>query len=136
LGTVRELLAGREQRALVTSGPAAPLREVIARMKALGISQIPIVEGRKLHGIVAEVDLLRALVSGSKTLDSPIDDLVENDYVTLTPNTKIELLQAGLADAKVAIVEEGDQVVGIVTKIDLIDFLARRVPAPSVVPGG
>src|SRR5579859_3999793 len=34
LGTVRELLAGREPRALVTSGPAAPLREVIARMKA------------------------------------------------------------------------------------------------------
>jgi cystathionine beta-synthase len=44
----------------------------------------------------------------------------------VTPETKVELLQAALADAKVAIVTERETVVGIVTKIDLIDFLARR----------
>ena len=52
----------------------------------------------------------------------------------MTPNTKIELLQGVLADAKVAIVEDGDAVVGIVTKIDLIDFLAKTAQKPSVAP--
>ena len=126
LGTVRDMLAARDARALVTCDPRATLREVIDRMKTLAISQLPVMEGARLHGIVAEVDLLRALVSGGASLDSPVADLVENDYVTVTPNTKIELLQAGLADAKVAIVEEADQIVGLVSKIDLIDFLARH----------
>jgi cystathionine beta-synthase len=133
LGTVRDVL-GRDKRPLVTAAPSATLREVIDRLKTLGISQLPVVEGGKLRGIVAEVDLLRALVSGSKTLDTPIGDLVENDYASVTPNTKIELLQGVLADARVAIVEEGEEVVGIVTKIDVIDFLARRTPKPSIPP--
>ena len=49
----------------------------------------------------------------------------------MTPDTKVELLQGVLADAKVAIVTERDEVVGIVTKIDLIDFLARDSSQPS-----
>jgi cystathionine beta-synthase len=134
LGTVREMLAAREPRALVWCEPSAPLREVIDRMKTLAISQLPVMEGTRLRGIVAEVDLLRALLSGNATLESPVAELVENDYVTVTPNTRVELLQAGLADAKVAIVEEGDQVVALVSKIDLIDFLARRGPPGPGAP--
>ena len=56
----------------------------------------------------------------------PIAALVESDYATVTPDTKIELLQRVLADAKLAIVIDNEAVVGIVTKIDLIDFLAKR----------
>ncbi len=136
LGTVRDVLASREHRPLVTARPSATLRDVIAQMKALGISQLPVVDGGKLRGIVAEVDLLRVLLSGAKTLDSTVGELVESEYATVTPNTKIELLQGVLADSKVAIVEDEDQVLGIVTQIDLIDFLAKRVvQSPSVPPG-
>jgi cystathionine beta-synthase len=123
---------GSKKRALVTASPTSKVREVIETLKSLGISQLPVIENGKLKGIVAEVDLLRHLVSGLKTLDSPIGELVESDYATVTPKTKIELLQGVLADAKVAIVEEGESVVGIVTKIDLIDFLARAAAPPSM----
>jgi cystathionine beta-synthase len=137
IGTVRDMLQGK--RAPVIAHPHAKLREVIDQMTKLSISQLPVVDAGKMCGIVAEVDLLRALVSGGKTLESPIAEVVEDDYATVTPNTKIELLQGVLADAKVAIVEEGDEVVGIVTKIDLIDFLAKHsaqgaspsIPAPA-----
>jgi len=134
MGTVRDVLAGRDKRPLVTARPGATLREVIGQMKAMGISQLPVVDAGKLHGIVAEVDLLRALVSGGRTLESPIEEVVEDDYATVTPNTKIELLQGVLADAKVAIVEDDDRVVGIVTRIDLIDFLAKQPATPSLAP--
>jgi len=132
LGTVRDILG---KRPLVTARPEAKLREVIGQMKTLGISQLPVIDGGKLCGIVAEIDLLRALATGGKTLESPITEVVESDYATVTPNTKIELLQAILADAKVAIVEDADGVVGILTRIDLIDFLAKRTPTPSIPPG-
>jgi cystathionine beta-synthase len=134
IGTVRDLLLGKKP--LITAAPEARIRDVVDQMKLLSISQLPVVDGGKMRGIVGEVDVLRALVSGGKTLDSSILEVVEDDYATVTPNTKIELLQGVLADAKVAIVEDGDEVVGIVTKIDLIDFLARRnsVPVPPAHP--
>jgi cystathionine beta-synthase len=132
IGTVRDMLQGKKP--IVMAEPAESLRDVITRMKDLGISQLPVMEAGKMCGIVAEVDLLRALVSGGKTLESPIAEVVEDDYATVTPNTKIELLQGVLADAKVAIVEEGDTVVGIVTKIDLIDFLAKHTPPAKALP--
>jgi cystathionine beta-synthase len=134
LGTVRDVLAGRGARPLVTARSSATLREVITQMKATEISQVPVVDGGKLRGIVAEVDLLRALVTGGKTFESPIGEVIEDDYATVTPNTKIELLKGVLADAKVAIVEDAGEVLGIVTKIDLIDYLARSAQTPSVPP--
>jgi cystathionine beta-synthase len=141
IGMVRDILAtkdgGREKRALVTATSTSKVREAIALLKDLGISQLPVVDNGKMRGIVAEVDLLRHLVTGQQTLDSPVGELVESDYATVTPNTKIELLQSVLADAKVAIVEEGEKVVGIVTKIDVIDFLAHaasRAKSSTIPP--
>ena len=106
-------------------GGIATVRDAISILKEGGISQLPVVDGGKLRGIVAEVDLLRHLVSGKKTLESPVGEIAEGDYATVTPDTKIELLQSALADAKVAMVTENDELVGIIAKIDLIDFLAR-----------
>jgi cystathionine beta-synthase len=126
LGTVRDLLVAKGRAEMVTATTQSKVREVIDTMKRMSISQIPVVEKGKLRGIVSEVDLLRHLVTGMKRLDSPIGDLAEGDYATVSPDTKIELVQAALADAKVAIVTDHDAVLGIVTKIDLIDFLARQ----------
>ena len=126
LGTVRELLAGKGSRHVVTVASTVRVREVIDTMKQHGISQVPVLDGHKLRGLVHEVDLLRHLVSGGFTLDSTIEGLVESDYGTVTPSTKVELLKGVLADAKLAIVMEKDELIGVVTKIDLIDFLASR----------
>lgn len=125
LGTVRDLLA-RKPASVVSAKPSDKVRDVVSSLKSHGISQLPVIDNGKLRGVVAEVDLLRHLVSGEGTLESPIESLIEGDYATVTPDTKIELVQGLLNDAKVALVTEKDQVVGIVTKIDLIDFLAER----------
>jgi cystathionine beta-synthase len=87
---------------------------------------LPVVDGGKLVGAVAEVDMLRYLVSGEHSLDSPVGALVESDYATVSLRTSIESLQALLAEARMAIVVEGERIVGVATKIDLIDYLARR----------
>jgi cystathionine beta-synthase len=126
LGTVRDLLLGKNTH-VVTAKADAKVREVIDTMKKLGISQLPVVEnGSRLRGIVHEVDLLRHLVSGIGTLDSSISELIESDYATVTPATKVELLKSVLSDAKLAIVLDKENVIGVITKIDLIDFLAQR----------
>ena len=131
LGTVADILAAKKAAGagteeIVSVTPNSKVRDAIQILKSMSISQLPVLEGGKLRGIVAEVDILRHLVGGTKTLDSSIGELAESDYATVTRDTKIELLNGVLADAKVAIVQDGDRVSGILTKIDLIDFLARR----------
>ena len=131
LGTVRDLLGGRPATSVVTASSTAKVREVIDTMKSHGISQVPVLENGKLRGMVQEVDLLRHLVQGHGTLDSNISGIIESDYATVTLSTKVELLQGVLNDAKIAIVLDREAVVGVVTKIDLIDFLARRATPAS-----
>src|SRR4030095_11562776 len=122
-----------------TAEATSKVRDVIDTLKKHGISQLPVVDGSKLRGLVHEVDLLRHRVGGVGTLDSSIKDLIESDYATVTTSTKVELLQGVLSDAKLAIVMDKETVVGVITKIDLIDFLARRAtprasgsnPAPA-----
>jgi cystathionine beta-synthase len=129
LGTVRELLLTKSSN-VVTAPADARVRDVIDTLKSKGISQLPVVEGAKLRGMVHEVDLLRHLVQGGGTLESPITDLIESDYATVTPSTKVELLQGVLSEAKIAIVLDKEAIVGVITKIDLIDYLARRAAPP------
>ncbi|MCW5836658.1 MAG: pyridoxal-phosphate dependent enzyme [Labilithrix sp.] len=133
IGTVADILHLRNKRKIVTTTSTAKVKDVIATLKQLGISQLPVVDKGKLKGIISEVDLLRHMVSGPKTAGSSIAALLESDYATVTPDTKIELLQGVLADARAAIVTEGDAVVGIVTKIDLIDYLAKKSAEVPVV---
>ena len=134
IGTVADLLHMKGKRKIVTTTSSAKVRDVIGTLKQLGISQLPVVEKGKLLGIVGEVDLLRHLVGGPRSAASTIESLIESDYATVTPDTKIELLQGVLADAKSAIVMERDTVVGIVTKIDLIEYLSKKttesIPPP------
>src|SRR5262249_44504617 len=66
LGTVRDLLATKPAN-VISAKPTDKVRDVIATLKSAGISQLPVIEGGKLRGIVAEVDLLRHLVSGEGT---------------------------------------------------------------------
>jgi len=127
LGTVSDVLHLRGKHKIVTTTGNAKVKDVIATLKELGISQLPVVEKGKLRGVIGEIDLLRHLVAGgSKASSATIASLVESDYATVTPDTKIELLQGVLADARAAIVMERDAVVGIVTKIDLIEFLSKK----------
>ena len=94
------------------------------------------VRDRRSQLRLADSVQLDALASrqAQRSVSVPIGELVESDYATVTLDTKIELLQGVLNDAKVAIVIEHEQVAGIVTKIDLIDYLARppaKVTAPA-----
>jgi len=127
LGMVSDVLKHKPKGDVVTAKATDSIKEVIARLKAHGISQLPVLDQGKLIGAVAEVDLLRILYSGEHSLSSEIGPLVEHDYATVTPQTKLELLQGLLTDSRMAVVKDNDQIMGIITKIDLIDYLAKRI---------
>ena len=128
LGTVAQLLRSKKPRPLILAKKGDRVRDVISLMRDNGVSQMPVLEtaGGRMAGIVAEVDLLNFLVKGEKNLDSPIDDLLESDYATVTSATRIHLVRNIFNDAKIVVVEDGEQVHDVITKIDLIEYLAQR----------
>ena len=103
---------------------------LIVELKTHGFSQLPVLDGDKLCGIVHEVDLLRHLAENHGSTDCTIGEanLIVSDYATVTTATKVELLQGVLSEAKIALVLDGDKLTGVITKIDLIDFLAANNP--------
>ena len=50
----------------------------------------------------------------------------ELNGATVSSATRIHLLRNILNDAKMVVVEERDTIVGVITKIDLIEYLAER----------
>jgi cystathionine beta-synthase len=126
LGTVRDLLASKRSRPILTAKKGDTLRNVIGLMKEHSISQVPVLDAGRLSGLVSEIDLLNHLLAHPGQMDVPIDDLIEADYATVTPQTKIKLLKNIFNEAKLVCVLERDDLVGVITKIDLIEYLAGR----------
>jgi cystathionine beta-synthase len=83
-------------------------------------------EGRCI-GMIHEYDLLNFLIEGKHRLSEVVEPLVQPLQGVVTPETPIANLRAIFNDDNVAVVKEGDRVTGIVTKIDLIDFLGHRL---------
>jgi cystathionine beta-synthase len=126
LGTVADLVRRRGERRLITAKRGDSIQRVVGLLKEHGISQVPVLDDGRMIGLVAEVDLLNHMVRMEGKLDDPIDPLVESDYATVTQATRVVLLKTIFNDAKLVVVQEGDALVDIITKIDLIDYLAER----------
>jgi cystathionine beta-synthase len=124
LGAVAELLRAKGLD-LITAAPDESVREVVGKMKRFDVSQLPVVAAGGLVGLVSEVDLLSYLLEGSHGLDDPIAGLVDPAPPVVTPDTPVDRLAEAFLNANAAVVVDGGRVVGIVTKIDVIDHLAR-----------
>lgn len=102
-------------------------RDCIDRFKKTGVSQMPVIDERdSLVGIIAEYDLLNAVIGGSANLMKPIDPFIVRQVDTVNLDDSIQKVQSLLKADKVPVVAEGKKVLGVITKIDLLDFYSRR----------
>jgi len=125
-GRVGELV-GQRRTSLVAAQAGDGVKTIIAMMKKHGISQLPVLEGGRLLGMISEVDLLNALVSDPASVERPVAELVEQNYVLVPPDTPVSRLAAIFAEGKVALVQEKDTITAVVTKIDLVDHMAAMM---------
>ncbi len=124
LGTVRDLIDHRRSP-LVTASCSAGIQEIVALMKEHGISQIPLLEGGRLAGMITEVRLLKTMLDDPASVDRPVKELAESTYELVSPETPVSRLSQVFTEGNVAVVQEGDSPTAVITKIDLIDYLAR-----------
>ncbi|MHC4471481.1 MAG: pyridoxal-phosphate dependent enzyme [Planctomycetota bacterium] len=125
LGLVEDLLRGATQEVIVAR-EEDPVDAVIRLMRDHGVSQIPVVSrtGRPVS-IVTEVDVLRALHTNGVEQESPVREVAQEVGGLIYPKARVEELFHIFESDQTAIVVDEERVVGIVSKIDMIEFLAK-----------
>ncbi|MCI0330025.1 MAG: pyridoxal-phosphate dependent enzyme [candidate division Zixibacteria bacterium] len=127
LGRVKDIL-NLHKRKVITAASKDLVHRVIDKMKRYDISQLPVVDEGQLAGIIREVDLLNYMVTGRHRISEPIETIVEKNAETISPEASISLLsEKFMANQDTAVVVvEGEKIIGLVSKIDLIDYLAKK----------
>ncbi len=122
---VRELLGARKGR-VVTARADEPVQVAARRLREFDVSQLPVVDAAgKCVGMLHESDVLHFLLDPQRKPSEPVANAMASVEGAVTLDTPVEALRAVFDADKVAVVLERGAVVGIVSKIDVIDFLTR-----------
>lgn len=113
---------------IITAKPTDKMAEVVSKMKQYSVSQLPVLdENGRLIGVVTEIDLLNHMLVTNHAHHDPdesIASIVDTNVPTVRPGTTLETLMAIFSQHNAVIIATDDQVQGILTKIDILDFLS------------
>lgn len=126
--TCADLVRRLPERTLVTASSDDTLSDAVHRMKENGISQLPVMDGSRIVGIVTESDLLSRIVDGRASLDAKMAEVMFRNVATVHKNDDASALLELFHSGNVGLVVDDDQsLVGILTKMDLFDHLTTAV---------
>ncbi|HWT83208.1 MAG TPA: CBS domain-containing protein [Candidatus Acidoferrum sp.] len=130
-------------RDVVTVTPEESFRVAMHMIRQNGIRHLPVVEGKRLVGIVTDRDLRQAAPSGATSLSIhelhyvleklAIREVMTQKVVTVRPDQSVEeaaMLLLGHRIGGLPVVREGE-LVGIITETDILQaFLQLRGKGP------
>ena len=127
-GDLRDVISRRHaDRATVTAAPEDTLLTAYARMKLYDISQLPVLAGSEVIGIVDESDILMAVYGHEDRFKEKVSDAMTSKLDTVDVKAPMSALLPIFAKDHVAIVKEGDAFLGLITRIDMLNHLRRRM---------
>lgn len=120
LGRKKELSA-REimQTGIITAKPQDMIVDVVKLMGNNAISQVPVLEGKNIVGMITDKDLLEHLGSGDVHILKVRDAMVEPPPI-IGEDTKISAINALIRHYPLVIVAKKGELSGIITKSDIL----------------
>jgi cystathionine beta-synthase len=127
-GDLRDLIARRHwEHAAVTVNSTEPVLAALRRMKLYDVSQLPVMRDGRIVGIVDEEDILLEVFENPEHFNEPVSKAMESGLVTVPVDAPIAQLMEIFKRGMVAIVVKDREFLGLVTRIDLLNWLRRRV---------
>jgi cystathionine beta-synthase len=117
---------------LVHTHPNETVREAIDILREYGVSQLPVVKAEppvmaaEVVGSVVERDLLDALFNGRARLADPVEGHLSPALPMIGAGEPVSAATAALEAADAALVLDDGKPVGVLTRQDLLGFLAER----------
>jgi len=128
-GDLRDIIGRRaDERAVVTIGPKDKLMTAYARMKLYDISQIPVLEGERVIGLIDEWDLLSAVQDDPQKFRDPVRSAMTQRLETVGLKTPLASLMETFNKGYVAIVLDQGRFWGLITRIDVLNYLRHKAP--------
>ena len=125
-----DLIARRHQeREDFTLGEEEPVKQAIKRMGLYGVSQMVVMDARdKVAGIIDEGDILLAVTHDAGAFDKPVSDFMTRRIETIKTTASVnDLMPIFRADRVAIVVDDQGGYQGLITKIDLINYLRARL---------
>lgn len=124
-----DLLLAKPNKTLHTAKLGDSMRKVVSVMHQHSISQMPIVgQNGELVGLLEEVDLLNHMLEEhNHSNEEPIDALVQNAGAVFPPETSLEEAMPSLTAGYALLIVEHSKPIGILTKIDVLDYVAGKI---------
>ena len=127
-GDLRDLiLRPYSRRDTVVLAPTDLLVTAYQRMKLYEISQLPVMDGDRIVGILDESDVLLHVYGDEARFRDQVSTAMVSKLDFLDVNSPVEALLPVFDRGHVAIVTEGERFFGLITRIDLLNYLRRRV---------
>jgi cystathionine beta-synthase len=131
--TVGEVLAGKSGGLppLVHTHPTETVADAIAILEEFGVSQVPVVRAEppvmaaEVVGAVVERDLLDALFTQKAKLSDRVDEHMSPALPIVGSGEPVSSAVGVLTSADAAVVIEDGKPIGIITRQDLLGYLAR-----------
>jgi CBS domain-containing protein len=108
--------------------------DAVAKLGALRIGALPVVEDGRIVGIMSERDVIYCLKDhGAGVLDWPVSRLMSSPAITAPPDTEVLSALALMTQRRIRHlpVVENDQIRGIVSIGDLVKFRMERIEAEA-----
>lgn len=127
-GDLRDLiLRPYSRRDTVVLQPTDLLVTAYQRMKLYEISQLPVMDGDRIVGILDESDVLLHVYGDEARFREPVSSAMVSKLDFLDVKSPVEALLPVFDRGQVAIVTDGEKFLGLITRIDLLNYLRRRV---------
>jgi cystathionine beta-synthase len=127
-GDLRDLI-GRPhgEHATITVGPDDVVTTAHNRLRNAGFSQLPVMDGTKLIGIVTEDDIIRFAFGRPERFNEPVRLAMNSAFLRVDKTTSVNNLVAMLEVRSSAAVMDGDVFLGLITRSDVLNYLRRQV---------
>jgi len=124
-----DLLHAKPNKTLHVALLGDSIRRVVSVMHQNNVSQMPVVgAGGELVGLIEEVDLLNHMLDGhDHSNDEAIDSLVQHASAVFPPEASLDETMPSLTAGYALIVVENSKPTGILTKIDVLDYVAGKI---------
>jgi cystathionine beta-synthase len=127
-GDLRDVVSRRfEDGSVISVGPEDTLLTAFQRMRLADVSQLPVLAGEQLVGVIDESDLLLAVHADAGHFRSNVQSAMTDVPETLPSSASLAELEAVLDRGLVAMIADESGFHGLITRVDLLNHLRRSL---------
>ena len=127
-GDLRDVVSRRfEDGSVISVGPEDTLLTAFQRMRLADVSQLPVLEGTQLVGVIDESDLLMSVHTDAARFRSSVKSAMTDLPETLPSSASLAELEAVLDRGLVAMIADETGFHGLITRTDLLNHLRRKL---------